>query len=170
MVACAPQPAPRSVIDFMDDGLAREGVLIRCNESREETVSDLDCVNARRAEAAIALEAERARAPQLEQESEAKLVALRDRDSRQAAADQDGAETAAVAPAFGTPLGSVMPSMTSSPSFDVYAEGADPLGRRTLEIAAAEPPPNDLVIEQPRLEMTDLAVVPRPFRDDLAQQ
>jgi hypothetical protein len=165
LAACAPQPAPRSVIDFMDDGLAREGVLIRCNESREQTVADLECVNARRAEATIALEAERARAPQLEQASEAKLLALRERDSLQGAAQQD----AAAAPAFGAPLGAVMPSM-SSPSFDVYAAGADPLGRRTLEIAAAEPPANDLVIASPQLDRTDLQVVPRPFRDDVAQQ
>jgi hypothetical protein len=167
LVACAPQPAPRSVIDFMEDGLAREGVLIRCNESRQETVADLECVNARRAEATIALEAERARAPQLEQASEAKLLALRERDSRQAAAEQDAA--AAPAPAFGAPLGPVMPSM-SSPSFDVYAEGADPLGRRTLEIAAAEPPVNDFVIAAPQLELTELAVVPRPVPDGVDQQ
>jgi hypothetical protein len=63
-----------------------------------------------------------------------------------------------------------MPSMTSSPSFDVYADGADPLGRRTLEIAAAEPPANDLVIASPQLEITDLAVVPQPFRADVDQQ
>jgi hypothetical protein len=169
LAACAPQAAPRSVIDFMDDGLAREGVLIRCTESREETVADVECVNARRAEAAIALEAERARAPQLEEQSEAKLLALRAREARQAAAEQVGDDPATTAaPAFGAPLGPVMPSM-SSPAFDVYAEGADPLGRRTLEIAAAEPPANDLVIASPRLEMTDLQVVPRPF-DGVDQQ
>ena len=150
----------------MEDGLAREGVLIRCNESRDETVADVECVNARRAEAAIALEAERARAPQLEQESEAKLLALRERDAR----ESPQASGNPSAPAFGAPLGSVMPSMTSASSFDVYAEGADPLGRRTLEIAAAEPPANDLVIASPQLELTDLAVVPRPFRDDVDQQ
>jgi hypothetical protein len=169
VVACAPQPTPRSVIDFMDDGLAREGVLIRCKESRDETVADVECVNARRAEAAIALEAERARAPQLEQESEAKLLALRERDARESP-QASGSPSSPSAPAFGAPLGPVMPSMTSASSFDVYAEGADPLGRRTLEIAAAEPPANDLVIASPQLELTELAVVPRPFRDDVDQQ
>ena len=83
----------------MDDGLAREGVLTRCNENRDETLADVECVNARRAAATLALEAERARAPQLEQESEAKLVALRDREGRQAAAEQDAAEAARVAAA-----------------------------------------------------------------------
>ena len=181
----------------MDDGFAREGVLTRCNESRDETLTDEECANARRAAAAIALEAERARAPQREQESEAKLLALRERDERRTVAEQDAAAAAqvaaeaayearwgrnpagsraagdvspATAPAFGAPLGSVMPSMANSPSFDVYAEGADPLGRRTLEVAAAEPPPNEMVIASPRIEMTDLAVVPRPFRDDIDRQ
>ena len=153
----------------MDDGLAREGVLIRCNESRQETVADVECVNARRAEAAVALQAERARAPQLEQESEAKLLALRERAARQSP-PASGSPSSPSAPAFGAPLGSVMPSMTSASSFDVYAEGADPLGRHTLEIAAVEPPANDLVIASPRLELADLAVAPRPFRDDVAPQ
>jgi len=143
MAACAPQPEPRTALDFMDDGLAREGVLARCNEHREETLTDQECANARRAAATLALEAERARAPQLEQESEAKLLAMRNREGRQAA-EQDAA-----APAFGAPLGTVMPSMTGA-SFDVYAEGADPLGRRTLEVAAAEPPSNEVVIPAPR--------------------
>ena len=180
----------------MDDGFARDGVLTRCNENRDETLTDEECANARRAAAALALEAERARAPQREQESEAKLLALREREGRQAAAEQDAAAAAeaaaeaayearwgrapggspaadaassAAAPAFGAPIGSVMPSMTAAPSF-VYAEGADPLGRRTLEIAAAEPPSNELIIASPRIEMTDLAVVPRPFRDDAVRQ
>ena len=169
LAACAPQPEPRTVIDFRDDGFAREGVLTRCSESRDETVADEECVNARRAAAMIALEAERARAPQLEQESEAKLLALRADTARQAAAEHEalaaGDASPAPAPAYGSPIGSVLPSMQEAPSF-VYAEGADPLGRRSIEITAAEPPTNDFVIASPRLEMTELAVVPRPFRDD----
>jgi hypothetical protein len=146
----------------MEDGFAREGVLTRCDQDREARPAPEECANARRAAAAIALEAERARAPQLEQASEATLLALRERAPREqltlTAAD-------AAAPAFGTPVGSLMPSMTRSPAFDVYADGSDPLGRPTLEIEA-EPPSNELVIAEPRLEITDLAVVPRPFVDD----
>jgi len=192
LVACSPKPEPRTVFDFMDDGFAREGVLTRCNQDRDATLTDEECANARRAAAAVALEAERARAPALEVESEAKLVALRDRADRRAAAEQDAAvaahaaaeaayearwpETAgrpptgstAQAPAFGTPVGSVMPSMSRAPAFDVYADNADTLGRPGIELAAAEPPPNELVIEEPRLEVTDLAV-PRPFRDDASR-
>ena len=134
LVACAPQSEPRTVSDFMDDGLARDGVLTRCNQNREETLTDEECANARRAAATLALQAESARAAELAQGPEARRVA------------------------------------SLSPSFDVYAEGANPLGRRTLEIEAAEPPPNDLVIASPQLEIAELAVVPRPFSDGTARQ
>ena len=191
--ACAPQPEPRTVLDFMDDGFAREGVLTRCNQDRDATLNDVECANARRAAAAIALEAERARAGQLEQESEATLLALRERDARVAAAEQqqESAARAAAeaayearwpdsagsrppaeaaprpAAAFGAPVGSVLPSISDAAVFDVYADGSDAIGRPTLEIEAG-PPPNELVIVSPRIEMTDLAV-PRPFRDAAAE-
>lgn len=167
LVACAPQPEPRTISDFMEDGLAREGVLTRCNQDRDATLSDEECVNARRAAAAVALQAERARAPQLDEQSEAKLVALREREDRQAAADAD-ATAAAAAAAEAAYEANFRAPPSSSPSFDVYADGADALGRRSLEVAEAEPPSNELVIAEPRLELTELAVVPRPFRDDAA--
>ena len=146
LAACAPKPEPRTVFDFMDDGFAREGVLTRCNQNREETLNDVECINARRAAATLALEAERARAPELEQQSEAKLLALRERRET-VDPPADGASGAA----FGTPLGAVLPSM------------------RTLEIEV-EPPANDLVIAAPPLEVPELAVVPRPFGDETAQR
>jgi len=172
----------------MDDGLARDGVLTRCNRDREATLNDVECANARRAAAAIALEAERDRAGKLEQESEATLLALRERDDRAAAAEQQRASVeraaaeaaydaqwpdsrgsrpqAATAPeavaSFGAPVGPVLPSMRGS-TFDVYADGSDALARPALEIEAA-PPPNDLVLASPQIELTDLTAVPRPFR------
>jgi hypothetical protein len=175
----------------MDDGLAREGVLTRCNQNRDATLADEECANARRASAAVALVAERARESGLERESETKLLALRDREARRAAAAQgaaaasreaaeaayearwrnpagprtaDGAVAPNVAPAFGTPVGTVLPSMTESSLFDVYADGANPLGPPSLEIEAAAPPPNELNIASPELELAELAIVPRPFR------
>ena len=147
----------------MDDGFARDGVLTRCNENRDETLNDAECNNARRAASTLALEAERARAPGLEQQSEAKLLALREREVGNEATASSGA-----APTFGSPVGSLLPSMSRAPSFDVYADGGDQFGRRTLEIEV-EPPSNDLVIA-PALEVPELAVVPRPFRDQPAQQ
>ena len=177
----------------MEDGIAREGVLTRCNQNRDATLTDEECANARRAAAAVALEAERAREPELARESEAKLLALRQREARRAASEQDAAAAALAAAeaayearwrnssgnhsaddpassapvaAFGVPVGAVMPSMTESSLFDVYADGSDPLGRRSLEVSAAEPPANDLSIQSPDLELAELAIVPRPFRTD----
>jgi hypothetical protein len=192
VAACAPPPEPRSVLDFMEDGLARDGVLARCNGDHDETLSEIECDNARRAAATLAAEADRGRNQDLERESERKLVALRERAERQAAVeraaaaaaraaaeaayearwrDPSGPRTApagepAAAPAFGAPVGPLMPSMTESTLFDVYAEETDPLGRRSLEVAAAEPPANDLQIATPELELAELAIIPRPFRTD----
>jgi hypothetical protein len=161
LAACAPKSEPRTVLDFMDDGFAREGVLTRCNQNRDETLADAECNNARRAAATIALEAERARAPELEQRSEARLAAtLRDRQ-----ASGETGTTSSVGPTFGSPVGSVLPSM--SQSFD-DAEGNALLGPRAIEIDA-EPPSNDLVIAPP-LDVPELAVVARPFSDEAAQR
>jgi hypothetical protein len=143
LAACAPKSEPRTVIDFMDDGFAREGVLTRCNQNREETLNDTECNNARRAAATLALEAERARAPALEQQSEAKLLALRGRQGGGEVVADTSSDAAAT---FGTPIGALLPS---------------------LEIEVA-PPSNDLVIA-PSLEVPELAVVPRPFRDESAR-
>ena len=165
LAACAPKSEPRTVLDFMDDGFAREGVLTRCNQSREETLNDEECINARRAAATIALEAERARAPELEQRSDAKLVALRDRDSRSVAESAGG--TSSGAAAFGSPVGAVLPSMSHEESLDA-SEGNELLGPHTIEIVV-EPPSNDIVIAPP-LDVPELTVVPRPFRDDTAQR
>jgi hypothetical protein len=140
LVACAPKSEPRTVSDFMDDGFARDGVLTRCNQNREETLNDVECNNARRAAATIALEAERERAPALERQSEAKMLAMRERQAN------------------------------AAPTFDVYADGSETLGRPSLEIEEAAPPSNDLVIAAPPLEVPELSVVPRPFRDDTAQR
>jgi hypothetical protein len=134
LAACAPKPEPRTVLDFMDDGFAREGVLTRCNQNREATLNDEECNNARRAAATIALEADRARAPALEQRSEARLAALRDRQ----------------------------------PTADVEAEGNARFGPRAIRVDA-EPPSNDLVIAPP-IDVPELAVVPRPLRDEAAQR
>jgi hypothetical protein len=192
VAACAPAPEPRSVLDFMDDGLARDGVLARCNEDRDATLGEIECENARRAAATLAAETDRGRSRDLERESERKLVALRERTDQQAAAERAAAAASraaaeatyearwrdpsgpraasadgnASAPAFGAPVGPLMPSMTESTLFDVYAEGADPLGRRSIEVAAAEPPANDLQIASPELELVELAIIQRPFRAD----
>lgn len=132
----------------MEDGLAREGVLARCNQDRAATLDDVECINARRAAAVVALEEERSRAVDLARESERKLIALREQAEREveaarrAVAEARAAAEAAYearwrgagrgaggvsdsaagpAPSFGAPVGPVMPSMTES-LFDLYAD------------------------------------------------
>ena len=159
VAACSPQPEPRTVLDFMEDGLARDGVLTRCNRNRDETLADVECANARRAAATLGIEAERARASDLESQSERKLVALRD---RQDASDSSVAGSVASAPVFGTPVGRVMPSMAEH---QVYAE-AEPLGVHSVVVEAVEPPTNEIEAFTPKIELADVAVIPRPFRAD----
>ena len=77
------EPEPLYYTDFMEDRFAREGTLARCNENREASVNDIECANARRAAATIALREERARRAQLEQESERKLAEMRAEMERQ---------------------------------------------------------------------------------------
>jgi hypothetical protein len=157
--ACAPQPEPRSVLDFREDGLARDGVLTRCNRNRDENRDEVECANARRAASTLAIEAERAHAAEFERESERKLAALR---NRQDSADSGAAGGTSGTPVFGTPVGRVMPSMAE---VEVYAE-AGPLGRHNVEVAPAEPPSNELGVLTPEIELADVAVIPRPFLTD----
>ena len=87
-VACVEEPPPRSFVEFMDDSLAREGVLARCNTDREATAYDVECVNARRAAAAIAAQDEPGKRERLEAQSEARLRAARQRADAQLAAER----------------------------------------------------------------------------------
>ncbi len=70
-------PEPRAFQYFMEDRIAREGTLARCNRDREATARDIDCANARRAASTVALREERALREDYERESERKLTALR---------------------------------------------------------------------------------------------
>jgi hypothetical protein len=177
----------------MEDGLAREGTLARCNQDRDGTATDIECENARRAAAAVAVREEQARRAELERESQRKLVALRTRTEQQrqaelqaaleakAAADalyeaqwrdpsEPGADALAAAaaggeaPTFGAPLGPVTSSADDAWLDDVYA-GLDVRlpARPQLELAAVVPPPSDLKIVRPELALEDVAIVPQPL-------
>ena len=98
LAACEERPLPRTFADFMEDPIAREGALSRCNENQEATLNDIECANARRATSAIALRQERERREVLERESERKLEELkremadRERIAREAALEAARAE------------------------------------------------------------------------------
>jgi len=195
VAACSPQPDSSNFYFFMDDGLAREGVLARCNQDRDATLSDIECSNARRAAAAVALKAEQERSELFARESERKLLALRISIGREAEAQQSAEQAARAAAesayeqqwkdpragryasagdagnggqgaAFGAPVGLVLPSIRESTLFNVYGEANGPLGRPEFEVAAVEPPANIVPGAYPKPELERLATIPRPFRTD----
>lgn len=79
LAGCSSEPRPRSFMEFMDDSLAREGALARCNRDREATASDAECVNARRAASTIAARADEALREQREENSDILRARARDR-------------------------------------------------------------------------------------------
>jgi hypothetical protein len=92
------EPQLRTFNFFMEDKIAREGTILRCDATPEESQSDIECANARRAEATIALQLERQRLAELEAESERKIQELsrriddRERLAREAALEAVRAE------------------------------------------------------------------------------
>jgi hypothetical protein len=86
LIAGCEEPQPTSFAEFMEDEFARDGTLVRCNEDRDATLDDIECANARRAAAAIALREERARREALEIESERRIAELRAEVERERAA------------------------------------------------------------------------------------
>ena len=96
LTACGQHDRPRTYYEFMEDGFAREGVLVRCNQDREATADDVECANARRAAAAVAAQSDGEQVAQRERESERKMIAMRDRNElREQAAEQAAAQAEA---------------------------------------------------------------------------
>lgn len=98
LAACGSPPPKRTFDDFMEDRIARDGTLLRCDADPQAARDDIECANARRAAAAIELSKERERRKALEQESERKIAALkqemreRERIAREAALEAARAE------------------------------------------------------------------------------
>jgi hypothetical protein len=159
----------------MEDGLAREGVLARCNQDRKASVDDQECENARRAAAALAATGEHERTQSYERESSRKLEQLRDRAARQQQAEEQAAAAAKAAEK----------DAYEAQWRDKNAAGAGPISdansgadereslsqlpaRPELKIAAIEPPKADVQPQKPEIEHA--AVIPRPFRDSSLQR
>jgi len=174
--ACQQPAKPRTYEFFMEDGLAREGVLARCNEDRRASVDNQECENARRAAATIGATGESQRSANYERESSRKLEALRDRAARQQQADEQAA--AAAKAAEKDAYEAQWRDKNAAPS----ASGAGPISdnvddreslsqlpaRPELKIAAIDPPKGDVQPQKPEIEQA--AVIPRPFRDSSLQR
>jgi len=94
LAACIDRAPPRSFTEFMEDRFAREGTLVRCNADRTATANDPECINARRAAAALAAQVDADQRESRDAQSEVRLLAAR---QRQAASQE--AERLAVAAA-----------------------------------------------------------------------
>jgi hypothetical protein len=83
------------------------------------------------------------------------------------AADDGSTEQVAV---FGAPVGPVLPSMSESLLFDVYAEpNGQSLARPEFEVAAVEVPSSEVAIVRPEFALEELATISRPLRADQAR-
>ena len=92
LAACEPE-APRSYSEYLEDPIAREATLLRCNSSRDASRGDTECINAKRAAAALAAHSDAEKRRRFEAESERKRAALSERiAARQAAEQQQLAE------------------------------------------------------------------------------
>lgn len=77
LAACAEEPPPRSVQEFVDNEILLEAAMVRCAANRVETRYEAECVNAREAVKIIAAREEDERQARMEALSEQKRRALR---------------------------------------------------------------------------------------------
>lgn len=152
------EPQPRTFADFIEDTMAMQGTLARCNEDREGTLNDLECANARRAAATLALRIEQARREELERESERKLAELRaelvrrEQAEREALAAVEAAKRAAYEAQWSidvTGRKTLPPIEGAAESGSAPSAALSVLSPGQVSAAAPAPPP----------------AIPRPFRE-----
>jgi hypothetical protein len=86
LAGCTPnEPPVRTTTEFIDNPMLLEAAMVRCQQNREESRYDQECINARAAVQRIQLEEEDTRREELEARSERKRAALR--RTQQAAAE-----------------------------------------------------------------------------------
>lgn len=77
LAACAKEPPPRTVSEFIDNPLLLEAAMVRCSQDRSKNRYEAECVNARQAVARIQAKEEAESQAELEASSERKRRALR---------------------------------------------------------------------------------------------
>ncbi len=129
--ACSPEPPPRKVSEFLEDPIALEATLSRCNADRSRSRDDEECKNAREAGKRISTAEEEERQRLLEEESRRKLEAIRRRNE---AMDQRRREAEEAA----RQLEELQYEQQFAPVEDAEP-GAAPLAPAGTEAVAAEP-------------------------------
>jgi hypothetical protein len=174
---------PRGFIEYMEDALAREGTLARCNQDREATALDVECANARRAAAAVAARQDSVRRRELEQQSEQKRAALRMRIEAEEAAQRmaELAARAAEEAAYEAQWAAQDGAVGADPAPLAVTLASPDSAIATVPVDAA--PPVDLAPDSARAEpepssaeLSDISTgtaaeaaavaIPRPFRSD----
>ncbi len=77
LAACAKEPPPISVAEFLDNPRLLEASMVRCGQNRSETKYLAECVNVRDAVNRLEVREKQARRAELEAQSERKRQALR---------------------------------------------------------------------------------------------
>jgi len=77
LASCSQEPPPRSVTEFIKQPIMLEAAMVRCQQNRNATRYDAECVNARQAAHQIEAKTTGARKAELEALSESKRQALR---------------------------------------------------------------------------------------------
>lgn len=92
LAACAKEPPPRTVTEFIENPLLLEAAMVRCSQDRSKYRYEAECVNARQAVARIQAREEAERQAELEASSERKRKALRRAQEAAAEARRRAAE------------------------------------------------------------------------------
>jgi hypothetical protein len=89
LAACShPHAPPASVDDLMEDRVALDGLLLKCNANPQMSLKDADCAAARTASARLALQNERVDVDKRQDEFERSRDALRQAQERLRAAEE----------------------------------------------------------------------------------
>ncbi len=158
--ACAPEPEPRSVEDFLKDPIGLDATLERCNQRRGISKDDVECQHARSASkklGAIELENRRAEA---EAESQRKLEIIRRRNQAQAEAARRAQEEAAVREEEAYEAQFNDAELDSEPAPSHY---------ESYEPHSSEPADNPVDYESPSVEPVVPALEPEPLNEEIPE-
>ena len=130
--ACAEEPVPPSVDEYVADKILLDAAMARCSQNRATMKYEPECVNAREAADILARDEEAERRQQLEAESDRKRAALRraqeaaDEARRRAAEAARQREEAEYLAQFSTSPDAVSPSDTPGAPDPATAVPANP--------------------------------------------
>lgn len=159
LTAACDQQEPRSFEFFMEDAIARDGALARCNQDRAAAAGDIECENARRAAEAVAVAEQKTREAQLRQRSEQTLLAMRDRatQEQEAALRAEQEARAAAEAAYeaqwvdGQAVEDLPPAPEGIVAFDVYAQRDDRLAP-SFDVVDAAPASDFFTLARPEID------------------